>query len=93
MVSAAIVQNLPNYLDQTDSTRFVNTLPLCATCILNLSTSTNYRTNSLLMSVSIQKSDKGVDIDNLLQDFPAVIYFTALDQVCWIGFHAGYSCQ
>ena len=33
------------------------------------------------MSVRIQNVDKEVDVDDVLQDFPVVIYFTALNQV------------
>ena len=43
--------------------------------------SPNQRTNSLLMSVRIQNADKEVYVDDVLQDFPVVIYFTALNQV------------
>lgn len=49
-----------------------------------LSSSSNYRTNSLLMSVSIQSTDEEVNTEDLLQEFPVVIYFTALKKVCWI---------
>lgn len=33
------------------------------------------------MSVRIQNVDKEVYVDDVLQDFPVVIYFTALNQV------------
>lgn len=44
-------------------------------------TSSNQRTDSLLMSVRIQNVNEEVYADNVFQDFPVVIYFTALNQV------------